>query len=158
MSSLQERLAARREQLYQERTFVIPVEGYEDVGLFCRYRVLPYEEWRKIGKNNEKLADTAEGEVGVAADTLIRACVNFVERKDDGTFTDLEYRWNSGGVAALFGIDLPSEGGARGAVQAALPSNQLMLHYAAYSDAASTVVPAVDEEMAEGESEPSTEG
>lgn len=158
MSSLQERLAARREQLQQERTFVLPVLGYEDVGLHARYRVLSYEELRKIGKRNEKLEGTTEGELAVAADTLINACVELIERNDDDSYVGLGHRWTPAAVRELFGLDLAPDATAREAVHAVLPGTQLMLHFNEYDGGLSDVAPEIAKEMAEGESEPSEEG
>lgn len=152
--SLKERLAERREQLHQERTFVIEIPGYRDL-IAGRYRTLPYEAIRKVYKRNEATLDTSEGELNSCADTLILGCVELLEKRDDGEYHSLDIRWPN--AADLFGVDLP-EGvsDARAVVRAVLPGNELVKHAAEYNEQAEIVLPEVGKAL-EGESETSVD-
>src|SRR5690242_9188531 len=95
MSSLQERLAARIQQLQQDRTFVLPVDGCEQE-LAARYRVLPYEEQWDLLNRYDGEEDSPETTLASNADLLIAGCVELLEVNDDGSYQSLGCRWNSG--------------------------------------------------------------
>lgn len=160
MSSLQERIAARRAQREQERSFVIPVPGYEDVGLAARYKVLRYEELRDVGRGNEDLEGTSEGELAVFADTLIRACVELLERDKDGNYASLGCRWTTSGVREHLGVDLPEGATARQALFEVFngPSGgtDLALHFQQYDSESSRTAVAIEKDLS-GESVASSE-
>lgn len=157
MSTLKERLAARREDLQHERDVVLPIPGYEDM-LAGRYRVLSYRELRRIGKRNQGLEGTEDGELILAADTLIEACSELLEVKDDGAYASTGQRWNANGVRELFGADLPEGATARDAIFHVFPPTQteLMLHFNDYDEHLKQVVSEVDDKLV-GESEARSE-
>lgn len=150
-------MEARRRQRAKERSFVLPVRGYEDVGLNARYRVLGYEELRDIDLRNKDL-DGPEGELARYADTLIEACEELLDG-DQG----LGCKWSS--TAAVLreklGVDVPEGAGARDNVFAVFNGtgggNDLFLHWHEWDLEASKTVEEIDEEQA-GEFRPSLEG
>jgi hypothetical protein len=154
VSSFQERMAARREYREQVHTFELPVLGYEDIGLYARYKVLPYEELRAIGKSNEKVAETVEGELAIAADTLIRACVGLLEKTGETAgrpeYRELGCRWDPKGVREKLGVEVVGDT-ARAAIFAVFngPSggNELSRHFLAYDAETEKVNTQIDEEQ-----------
>lgn len=155
MSSLQERVAARRKQRAKERTFVLPVRGYEDLGLYVRYKVVGYEEVKDILTRDE-------GDLARFADTLIEACVEFCE-KDGDDYQGLGCRWSSaaGVLKDKVGIEVPADMTARDNVFAvfngASGGTDLAFHYDAWETEATRTAAELDEEQADL-SEPSEEG
>jgi hypothetical protein len=158
--SLKAALRAKREQLFAERTFYLPVLGYEDDGLVAKYRALTYEQLRDIGKKNESLGDTSEGELTTYADTLVNACVELAdgtERSENGNPVSLGVRWSATAANEFFGASLPEDATSRVAIRAVLPGNQLALHFAAYDVELSKVAPKIASQMV-GEPEPPVGG
>lgn len=147
--SLRDRLAARRHELQQERTFILKVQGYEDLGLHARYRVLPYEALRRIGENNKRAEGSAEGELAVAAATLIQACVELLERREDGSYLPLGYSWSVEAAHDLFEVDLPDGALASNAMREIFAgpggSTNMMLHFRDYDEQLAQAMPEVDE-------------
>ena len=136
---------------------MLPVRGYEDLGLKARYRVLDYTELRDIDDRNQG-ADGPEGELARYADTLIEACVDLL----DGD-TSLGCRWGSASAVLrdTLGVDVPDGSTARQNVFAIFNGesggNDLFLHWNAWDREASKTTAELDEEQA-GESQPSVEG
>lgn len=141
--SLRDRIAQRRLELQQERSFVLPISGYEDL-LAAHYRVMSYSEFRKIGRRHEAIANTTEGELTVFADTLINACLELLEIQD-GDYVSTGKKWSVDAVRDLFGVDLPSDATVRQAVRQALTDTDLALHYRAYDLKADSVGPGVED-------------
>lgn len=164
MSSLQERFARVREERSRsdEYTFELPVPGYEQIGLWARYRVLDYKELRQIGNDValEKIKNDSEEELAEYATTIIRACVELLEKTGDDSFQSLGYGWSADGIRKL-GADLPEGATARQAVFAVfngpMGGNHLFHHFREFSTRADEVGPALTEDV-QGESEPSEEG
>lgn len=156
-ASLQELIAARRAQRERERTFVVPVRGYEDLGLKARYRPLGYEELRDVDDRNQD-AEGAEGELSRYADSLLEANVDLLQ--DDQS---LGCRWSSGPAALRdkLGIDVADGSTSRQCLFAVFNGpgggNDLFLHWTLWDREASRVVEQIDEEQV-GESPPSEEG
>jgi hypothetical protein len=157
MSSLQERVAARRKERERERTFVLPVPGYEDV-LHARYRPLPFEDLHDLQQRHEDDGDTAEGILGLRADTLARACVELLERSPDGSFRSLGFGWQPAGVREHLIPGLPESATARDTVFAlfngTMGGNELIWHFRQWDAEASRNVRAEADELL-GESAPS---
>ena len=147
--SLRDRLAAKRRELQQDRTFVLKVQGYETEGLYARYRVLPYETLRRVGENNKRLEGSPEGELAIAADTLNQACVELLERREDGSYLSLECRWSDPKAWDLFGVELPEGATTRTAMYEIFTgpggSTNLMLHFKDYDEQLSNAMPEIDE-------------
>ena len=145
--SLRERLAARRRELTEERTFLLAVPGYEDLGLYARYKSLPYEALRAIVKRHERTMDTAAGELALACDVLIHACIELVEKRDDDSYQSLGFRWGPEAAKELFQIDLPEGATVRNAIQEIFAgrSMSLILHYREYDEQMGTTVAEVDD-------------
>lgn len=156
--SLQERLAHRRQQLTQERSFDLPVPGYED-DLVARYHPLSFKKNFDIETRNDKNPDRATATLNVILDKLIAACDGLFSKAEDGTLTDLGHKWTVDAAKALFGIDDLDEGAtARQAMLAIFPDTDLLIeHVKQYAEACTERVPQIQETL-EGESEPSQEG
>lgn len=158
--SLKDRLARRREELRAERKVVLPVTGYEDEGLYVRYKVLTYRQLRAIGKRLERVADTPEGELALAQDTLIYACETLLERLSDDedgrpVYRELGMQWSSQTATELFGVGATAT--AREALTAIFPEMDLIMHFREYDSEVTAIHPEV-EKLLSGESEPSLEG
>lgn len=155
MSSLQERVAQRRRQREKERTFILPVRGYEDVGLYARYQVLSYEELRDIATGDED-------DVIQYADSLIAACLELLE-KDGDDYRSLGCRWASSPnvLRDKLGLDVPDGATSREALLLVFNgkggTGDLVMHARAWDEEASKTVAEIDEEQA-GEPLPSVEG
>jgi hypothetical protein len=159
-NSLRGRLAARRVALREERTFDLPVPGYEKE-IIARYQPLDYIVLRRIGDRQESEPDKFQREVNTAADTLANACVGLYEVGEDGKAgASLNARWSTSAAKDLFGVpelELPQGSGARQALFAIFASDtSVVLHYSDYSELASDVSRQIDEDVA-GESVSSTE-
>jgi hypothetical protein len=148
--SLQERLRATRNALQEERTFVLGVQGYARDGLYARYRVLPYDELRRIGRRHRGLQGTTEGEIAVAAVTLANACVEVLEKdKESGEYKVVGNGWTPDVVADLFGAVLPDGATSMNAVYEVFsgPSGttNLMMHWQDYNEKVADTVSEIDE-------------
>lgn len=159
MSSLKERAAARRRQLEEDKSFVVPLIGYEDM-FAVRYRALPLEDQMKIGERNAELKK-AEQAVANAADTIINSCIEFLEVKGKDEYVSLGCKWTADTARELFGAELPEGASARDAVSAVfsgpLGTTRLVVHADACDSETIKALSAVDEVIS-GESEPSVEG
>jgi hypothetical protein len=150
-ASLQERLRASREALQKQRTFVLGVQGHVHAGLHARYRVLPYEELRRIGQRNPGLTGTPEGEVMVAALTIANSCLEVLDKNPDtGELTSVGNGWNPEVVRELFpDADLPEHATSLNAIHEVFsgPDGQtnLMMHWQDYNEKVAEVVPEIDE-------------
>lgn len=164
MSSLQERVAARRAQRAKERTFVLPVRGYEDIGLYCRYKPL---SWEEISDN---LSGDDPYDVEKAAGCLIEACVELLEdttpdvkRIKDKQFVGLGCRWSSAAnvLNDKLGVDVPDDATARDKLLAVFNgvggTGDLILHARDWDEQAAQATSGIDEEQADL-SVPSVEG
>ena len=126
-ASFKDRLAQKRRELVEKSVFELAVPGYEELGLYARYRVLGYTDVRQMGLRNEGEAQTtAEGERNTAADVLAEACVGLLEKTgvdEEGkpVFTELGYRWTANAARDLFGIELPEGVLDRTAIQSIFP-------------------------------------
>lgn len=166
MSSLKERFAAKLEQRLRENTYELPVPGFEDIGLWARYRPLSYEETRGIGLRNVKGEITPEAELAVYADTIIRACVELLEKTGEdekGTpqFQSLGGKWDAPTVRDKLGVDLPGDATARQAVFAVFNGTRGGIDLAYHCQAVDAMADQVGESIAEelpGESEPGDPG
>ena len=161
MSSLQERAAARRQQLEQDHSFVLPLPGYEDM-FAVRYRALSYGEMWRISDKNGALPNSPETDMANFADLLINGCVEFLEVKPDGSYQSLGHKWGDAkGINESFGLGLPEGATARECVFAVFSGpqggNRLALHAAAYDAGLVQSTSEVAEETV-GESGPSEEG
>jgi len=148
MSSVQERLAARREQLQHDRFCELPVPGYEDI-LLARYRILGRTELKPIARNNAG-QDEDEQELCNALDTLIQACEDLLELKgsEDGkpVYESLGRKWTVATAREYFGVELPTDATARDALLAIFPPTQteLLAHFIAYDAELLTTAAEVD--------------
>jgi hypothetical protein len=167
MASLKDRVKARRDELREDHTFVLPVPGYEDVGLAARYKTVPYEGLRKIGEKPDILAVKNEGqrELMAFADTLILGCVELLEevgRDDHGNpeYRSLGHGWTAAGVRDHLLDDLPEGATARDAVLAVFSGpnggNRLAQHVRLWDTKADEINSKIDSRV-EGESGASEE-
>lgn len=158
MSSLQEYLAAQREEMARDRTEVVPVPGYEK-RLAARYRLID------AGKA-EEIMDRPGSTLERAADTLINSCIELLEI--DGTdengnpqYRSTGHRWTPAAVRELFGVELPENTTARAAVLAVFPpplgGYKLIQHFKEMDERLAQENGQADEELL-GESEPATAG
>src|ERR1700758_5533561 len=125
--SLRDRLAAKRQELMGERTFLLPIPGYDGI-IAARYRPLSYEALRRIIRKNGSAADnaTAESELATALDVLIQANVELVERDDEGAYRTLDVRWSlPAAIADLFQIQAPEGATARYILQEVFAGNSM---------------------------------
>ena len=164
--SLRDKARARRAELFSDKSATIPVSGYEDLGIYARYNLLGFKILRTIGLKNdrvEKNTPKQDRETIDAADTLIRALIEFMEKigeDSDGkpVFQSLGHtEWTPRMADEIFGVSLAAETLSRDVVFAILPDTELMSHYARYSKEVGKRHPEV-EEILEGESGPSQEG
>lgn len=149
--SLKDRLAARREELRRDRVIDLPVPGYES-DLVARYAPLDYHVLRRIGIRSENEPDEIQGEINVAADVLVNACVGLFEKTADG-LVPTGYRWSTSAAVELFGIPQHEVGSsARDAILKIFPSDTLLVYqYAEYSRQQNTTQLEI-EEVVQGES------
>jgi len=148
LSTLQEWLAAQREQLAQDRTEVVPVPGYEE-RLAGRYRLLPLAR-------AEKIVERAKSNLDRYADTIINSCIELLEITGENEYQSTGHTWNRDGVRELFGVDLPDNATSRQAVFAAFPppmgEYKLYQHFVQIDEKLSAGAAAADE-VIEGNSE-----
>lgn len=133
--SLRSRLAARRNELREQRPFDLDVPGYRGV-LRARYRVLDFPMIRNLGLRQENNTNRADAELKIAADTLVNACQCLLEVLPDGDVRETAFKWSAETARDLFGIgtdEVPDGATARVALFRIIPnSTALMLHYAEY--------------------------
>ena len=156
VASVKGRLAARRKALREKKPFDLPVPGYED-SLVARYHALDYRVQRGIGIRQETNSDQADAEVKVAADTLVTACEDLLEKNEDGTLTSLGRRWTFDTARDYFDVglgELPDGSTARDALLKIIDPIEVVIHYAAFDRRSRTAGEAVDREM-RGESDAS---
>lgn len=162
MSSLRDRVAARRRERERERSFVLPIPGYEDLGLCARYRPLAFEELHDLQRRHAEDDESAGAILALRADTLARSCIELLERRQDGSYQSLGCGWTAFGVREHLVPELPETATARDAIFAVFNGvtggQELYWHFGRWDEEASRSAQQLGEEQA-GESGPSvTEG
>lgn len=83
-----EALRAKRQEIADRTEVLIPLAGYEEMGLHIKYRLIGRDEADKIAKNvRGQTKDRNEFMYRVIVDTMIAACEGFF-LKDDGVDDD----------------------------------------------------------------------
>lgn len=161
--SLADRIAQRRKQRDADRSRIVtvPVAGYENL-IAGAYRRLSAAERRDIESQHPNMEKDFDAAVAAACDGLIRANVDLLEvtgRNADGSpeYRSIGRTWQTGVIVDLFRINLPEGTLVRQALQEALDPEEVLDHFAAYSDAVGYLERA-DAEALPGESVPTGVG
>lgn len=159
--SLQEKIAARYQRIHEKRTFVLPVPGYSDF-LSARYRPLPIEDTLRIFARRQQAMPTTVVEVepdtlvANAADVLINACEELLEKNGDGTYHTLGKKWNTATIGELFPVVIDEDNpSVRWALVDALTSDGVIDHFNAYEEEVTKIKQEL-ERATEGESPAAT--
>jgi hypothetical protein len=135
-----DRLKKRRREARENREPLdLPIPGYGDE-LVARYRVLDYDELRKLETRGAKMAQAGDTEAGlkVTMDTIAQACVGIFLRQDDGSikalnecvseFGDEPIRYDER-LAETVGVD--AEGKVRVVIRRVFPTDLAILGHLA---------------------------
>jgi hypothetical protein len=158
-SSLKERIAERHRRVHENRTFDLPVPGYADM-LGARYRPLPIEKTLEIYLRYQSGSLAPETEVdandivAAAADMLVNACEELLEKNGDGSYHGMSTRWTTAAIADLFPLGEETDS-VRDALMAAITTDGVMEHFNAYALEAAKVRKDLDGAV-EGESAAAT--
>jgi hypothetical protein len=150
VSSLAERVQARRAQLEARHTLRLEPPGYSGL-LSVEYRPLSYSEVRAIARRHERIQDEATQELYMAADNLIAASIDSYDISGDEEVA-LGLRW---------GVELAHVLGFRDVVGDEFTPRQALFacfardtsvvtHYGQYAGWLTDVEEQLDQEQAEG--------
>lgn len=84
--SLMEQLRAQRQEVAEAKDTLIPLPGYEPMGLQAKYRLMDRPEVEKIGKNvRKRTKDRGEFQMMVLVAVIANACEGFYIRQGGQT-------------------------------------------------------------------------
>jgi hypothetical protein len=131
-ASLAQRVNQRRAELQSQRTVTLDVPGYVGI-LAAEYRLLTWPTIRKIAHRHRKVRDEGVRELYVASDTLLLACEQVFEVKENGLSRPLGLKWGPE-LAVKLGVDnLPEASTNRQALIAIFDvDSRIVGHYSEY--------------------------